>query len=106
MNFQFMVFITALVALLALSELALAAKVKSVLHTLNEAQKALSAVKQAADDYPRIANEVQDIRSTLEELPLDDLVAQAQFEKAYADGLENISTYSVEVAMRGGGDNS
>lgn len=80
--------------------------VQKLTERLNAAEEALAGVKQAADDYPRIRNEVNDMRSTLDELPLDDLVAQAQFEKAYADGLESISTYSVEVAMRGGGDNS
>lgn len=90
----------------AVSLAALSRAVRNLAGRLDTAEAALESVKQAAEDYPRIKNEVNDMRDTLEELPLDDLVAQAQFEKAYADGLESISTYSVEVAMRGGGDNS
>lgn len=97
-----------LAALLAysVSIVFLSRAVQKLTRRMNAAEESLAGVKQAADDYPRILNEVNDMRSTLDELPLDDLAAQAQFEKAYADGLENISTYSVEVAMRGGGDNS
>jgi len=68
------------------------------------ADPALRSVKQAIEDYPRIKNEVLDMRSILDNLPVDDLMAQAEFEKAYADGLASINNYSVEVAMKGGGE--
>lgn len=102
----FEILILAAVLANAVSLAVLSRAVRNHAGRLNAAEEALAGVKQATEDYPRIRNEVNDMRSTLDELPLDDLVAQAQFEKAYADGLENISTYSVEVAMRGGGDNS
>ena len=70
------------------------------------AQEALNGVKQAAADYPRISNEVRDMRETLDALPMDDLLAQAEYDKAFSDGLESISSYSVAVAMKGGGDRS
>lgn len=70
------------------------------------AQEALNGVKQAAEDYPRISNEVRDMRETLDALPMDELLAQAEYDKAFSDGLESISGYSVEVAMKRGGDRS
>ena len=70
------------------------------------AQEALNGVKQAAEDYPRISNEVRDMRETLEALPMDELLAQAEYDRAFSDGLESISGYSVEVAMNKGGGRS
>ena len=73
----------------------LALKVKTI-------ETALSAVKPALDEYPKIANEIRDIREVIDELPVDDLVAQAAYEKTYAESLEAINNYSVAVAMGGG----
>lgn len=83
----------------------LSREVQKLLVWKKAAELAMKSVRQAAEDYPRIKNEVADMRETLDALPVEDLVAQAEFEKAYADGLASINNYSVEVAMKGGGDN-
>lgn len=47
---------------------------------------------------------VDALEEMAELLPLDELEAQAAFEKSYADALENLSNYSYDVAMKGGGE--
>lgn len=95
----FLVLFCGAVALLlrkqALEQMKLAEKVRTM-------ETALSAVKPALDEYPKIANEIRDIREVIDELPMDELTAAAAYEKAYAEGLEAINNYSVAVAMGGG----
>ena len=65
-------------------------------------EKALSGVKPILEEHARLANEVRDIRAVVEELPVEEIVQQAAYEKMYAESLEAINNYSVEVAMSGG----
>ena len=65
-------------------------------------EKALSGVKPVLEEHARLANEVRDIRAVVDELPVEEIVQQAAYEKMYAESLEAINNYSVEVAMGGG----
>ena len=102
MTFEYWTLISLLA--FAVAGLFLAREVNKLRERVRTAETALSAVKPALEEYPKLANEVRDIRETLDELPLDDLAAQAAYEKAYAESLEAINNYSVEVAMKNGGD--
>lgn len=66
---------------------------------LDELAGALAAWEPAVADYPRIANEVRDMRETLESLPLDDLQGAADADALLMKGMENIVNYSQTRAM-------
>ena len=89
-------------ALLTLCVLLLLRAVAKLAERVKTAEAALSGVKPTLEEHARLANEIRDIRDILEELPMDELQAQAAYEKAYAESLEAINNYSVEVAMGGG----
>ena len=86
---------------LACAVLFLSAGMLLILRRVKALETALRGVKSVLDDLPRIQNEVRDIRETLEELPLDELKEQAAFEKSFAERLEEIANYDIEVAMGG-----
>ena len=64
----------------------------------------LNGVKPALEEMAKVQNEVRDMREVIDQLPIDDLMAQAEFEKNYADGLAAIAGYSYETAIGAGGE--
>jgi len=67
-------------------------------------ETALNGVKPTMNEVANVLNEVRDIRETIDQLPIDDLLAQAEYEKSYADGLAAIAGYSYDVAIGAGGE--
>jgi hypothetical protein len=68
------------------------------------AERALSGVKPVLDGWANISNEVRDMRETMDALPLEEIQAAADYDKALMDGLENIANYSLSEAMKRTGD--
>lgn len=89
-------------ALLTLCVLVLLRDMVTQAEQVKTLEKALSGVKPILEEHARLANEVRDIRAVVEELPVEEIVQQAAYEKMYAESLEAINNYSVEVAMGGG----
>ena len=64
----------------------------------------LNGVKPTLEEMAKVQNEVRDLREAFDQLPMDELMAQAEFEKNYADGLAAIAGYSYETAIGAGGE--
>lgn len=98
--------VTAVMALQCVICWLLACSVASLAKRVGIAEKALAAVEKSCECLPRLENEVRDMRETLDGLPLDELQAAADYDKALLDGLENIANYSLSEAMKRTGDAS
>ena len=99
-----MVFELIIDAILAGVSLFLLWEVQKLKLRLIVVETALNGVKPTMNEVANVLNEVRDMRETLDQLPIDDLLAQAEYEKSYADGLAAIAGYSYDKALGAGGE--
>jgi len=86
--------LTVLCVLLARRQAEMDYRIRTAEAALNGMREVLTEVKKTE----------QELLGELGAVPADELQAQAEAEKIYARGLENLTNYSVDVAMGGGDD--